>query len=81
MVGKYNNEVKIGQEKVMAAFSRIIFPSGASMDLGAMKAAEADGASGIGDDVDNHFLKMFGTNFLIAGIAQLFQNEFEYHRK
>ncbi len=75
LVGKYNNEVKIGQEKVMAAFSRIIFPSGASMDLGAMKAAEADGASGIGDDVDNHFLKMFGTNFLIAGIAQLFQNE------
>ena len=75
LVGKYNNEVKIGQEKVMAAFSRIIFPSGASMDLGAMKAAEADGASGIGDDVDNHFLRMFGTNFLIAGIAQLFQNE------
>ncbi len=75
LVGKYNNEVKIGQEKIMAAFSRIIFPSGASVDLGAMKAAEADGASGIGDDVDNHFLKMFGTNFLIAGIAQLFQNE------
>ena len=74
LVGKYNSEVRVGQEKVMAGFSRLIFPSGASADLGGMKGAEGSGESGLFDDVDNHFLKMFGTNFLIAGLAQIFQN-------
>ncbi|MFB0936625.1 MAG: TrbI/VirB10 family protein [Propionivibrio sp.] len=74
LVGKYNSEVRVGQEKVMAGFSRMIFPSGASADLGGMKGAEGSGESGLADDVDNHFWKMFGTNFLIAGLAQAFQN-------
>lgn len=74
LVGKYNSEVRIGQEKVMAGFTRLIFPSGASVDLGGMKAAAANGESGLADDVDNHFFKMFGANFLIAGLAQVFQN-------
>lgn len=75
LVGKYNNEVKVGQEKVMAGFTRMIYPSGASVDLGGMKAAEASGEGGLSDDVDNHFFKMFGTNFLIAGLAQFFQKD------
>lgn len=75
LVGKYNNEVKIGQEKVMAGFTRMIYPSGASVDLGGMKAAEGSGEGGLSDDVDNHFWKMFGTNFLIAGLAQIFQKD------
>lgn len=74
LVGKYNSEVRVGQEKVMAGFSRIIFPSGASADLGGMKGAEGSGESGLADEVNNHFWKMFGTNFLIAGLAQAFQN-------
>lgn len=75
LVGKYNNEVKIGQEKVMAGFTRMIYPSGASVDLGGMKAAEGSGEGGLSDSVDNHFWKMFGTNFLIAGLAQIFQKD------
>jgi len=75
LVGKYNNEVKVGQEKVMAGFTRMIYPSGASVDLGGMKAAEGSGEGGLSDDVDNHFWKMFGTNFLIAGLAQIFQKD------
>lgn len=75
LVGKYNSEVKMGQEKVMAGFTRLIYPSGVSVNLGGMKAAEASGESGVSDDVDNHFWKMFGTNFLIAGLAQVFQKD------
>lgn len=73
LVGRYNSEVRMGQEKVMAAFSRLIFPSGASVDLGAMKAAEGSGSTGVADEVDNHFWKMFWSNILIAGVAQLFE--------
>lgn len=75
LVGKYNNDVKVGQEKAMAGFTRMIYPSGASVDLGGMKAAEGSGEGGLSDDVDNHFFKMFGTNFLIAGLAQFFQKD------
>lgn len=75
LVGKYNSEVKMGQEKVMAGFTRMIYPSGASADLGGMKAAESSGESGFSDEVDSHFWKMFGTNFLIAGLAQVFQKD------
>lgn len=60
LVGKYNSEVKMGQEKVMAGFTRMIYPSGASADLGGMKAAESSGESGFSDEVDSHFWKMFG---------------------
>ena len=75
LVGKYNSEVRPGQEKVMAGFTRLIYPSGASIDLGGMKAAEGTGESGLADDVNNHFWKMFGTNLLIAGLAQIFQKD------
>jgi len=74
LVGSYNNDVRPGQERVMAAFKRIIFPSGASVDLGAMAAADAIGRSGFQDEVDSHFWKQFGANFLVAGLAALISN-------
>ena len=75
LVGNYNNDVRPGQERVMAAFRRIIFPSGASVDLGAMAAADAIGRSGFQDEVDSHFWKQFGANFLVAGLAALISNK------
>ncbi len=75
LVGNYNNDVRPGQERVMAAFRRIIFPSGASVDLGAMAAADAIGRSGFQDEVDSHFWRQFGANFLVAGLAALISNK------
>jgi len=75
LVGQYNSEVRMGQEKVLAAFQRLIFPNGTSVDLNGMGAAEASGSSGLSDDVDNHFMKIFATNFLIAGLAQFFAKD------
>ncbi len=75
LVGNYNNDVRPGQERVMAAFRRIIIPSGASVDLGAMAAADQIGRSGFQDEVDSHFWKQFGANFLVAGLAALISNK------
>ncbi len=75
LVGSYNNDVRPGQERVMAAFRRIIFPSGASVDLGAMAAADQIGRSGFQDEVDSHFWKQFGANFLVAGLAALISDK------
>lgn len=71
LVGQYNSDLKIGQERAMAAFTRIIRPDGSSMNLGAMSAADGAGQSGLTDQVDSHFWKMFSSSFLIAGISIL----------
>ncbi|TXF11593.1 TrbI/VirB10 family protein [Pelomicrobium methylotrophicum] len=72
LVGRYNNEVRIGQERVLIAFQRIYLPDGRFLDLGAMQGADASGQSGLEDKVDNHFFRIFGASFLIAGISRIF---------
>lgn len=71
LIGSYNSEVNIGQERIMMAFKRLIFPDGSSINLLGMAGTDAMGRSGLTGDVDNHFFKMFGASFLIAGISKL----------
>ncbi|MDK2126270.1 TrbI/VirB10 family protein [Parachitinimonas caeni] len=67
----YQSEVNAGQSRLLAAFTRLIFPTGASIRLGAMPAAERSGASGIPAEVDNHFWSQFGSSLLVAGLSGL----------
>ncbi len=72
LYGAYMNEVAEGQERVLMAFSRLIFPDGKSVRLSGFGGADSMGRSGLPADVNNHFWQMFGTGFLIAGIAKVF---------
>lgn len=54
LVGKYDSQVDYGQDRVLLVWTRLIYPSGRSMDLGGMTAAEATGAAGLSDQVDTH---------------------------
>lgn len=72
IIGSYNTDIRPGQERVMAAFQRIIRPDGSSMDLGAMVGGNAIGQAGLNDQVNNHFWRMFSSSFLIAGVSWLF---------
>lgn len=74
VVGAYNNNVSIGQTVVQAAFNRIIFPNGQSINIGGMPASGAAGQAGLSDKVNTHFWKIFGSSFLIAGVAALVDN-------
>lgn len=73
LIGEYSADVRPGQQRVLAAFSRLILPGGASLDLLGMQAGDAQGRSGLNDQVDRHFWTMFGSSFLIAGLASLIQ--------
>jgi type IV secretion system protein VirB10 len=75
LVGRYNNDIRPGQERVMSAFTRLIRPDGSSIDLGGMASADALGQAGTSDEVDNHFWKMFSSSFLIGGVAWLFEKD------
>lgn len=54
LVGKYDSQVGYGQDRVLLVWTRLIFPSGRSIDLGAMTGADPTGAGGLSDRVDTH---------------------------
>lgn len=72
LYGTYMNEVGEGQERLLMAFSRLIYPDGKSVRLSGFGGADAMGRSGVPADVNNHFWKMFGAGFLIASVAKVF---------
>lgn len=73
--GLYNNDVNVGQEKVAAAFHRLLFPGGRSLTLGGMPGIDLVGQAGMNGQVNNHFWQMFGSSFLIAGLTNLLEKK------
>ncbi|WP_203343763.1 TrbI/VirB10 family protein [Vibrio diabolicus] len=69
LIGSYSSDVAYGQERVLVAWQRIIFPDGKAMDIGSMPGADSAGYSGFHDQVNNHYLRIFGSAFLMSGIT------------
>ena len=69
IIGVTSNDVAVGQERMLIAATRMIFPNGASMRLDGLSGADPNGEAGVTADVNNHFFKIFGSAFLIAGVA------------
>lgn len=68
-VGQYNSQINEGQERIMFAFTRMIFPDGRSAILSGMAGAGENGMSGAAGDVNTHFWQMLGSGLLIAGLS------------
>lgn len=69
LVGVYDSHVAYGQERILAAWTRIIYPDGSSLNLKGMPGADVAGYSGLSDQVDNHYLKVFGSAVLMSAIS------------
>ncbi|WGO96442.1 TrbI/VirB10 family protein (plasmid) [Pseudomonas viciae] len=67
LIGTYDNGVTMGQERVLVAWTRIIYPDGSSVDLGRMPGADQAGYAGFADKVNNHLGKVF-TNALLLSV-------------
>ena len=67
LVGTYASEVEFGQARVLVAWQRIIFPDGKTMDIGAMPGADGVGYAGFKDQVNNHYLRIFGSALIMSG--------------
>ena len=48
-----DSRVVYGQERVLVAWNRLIFPDGSAVTLGAMPGADMAGFAGYADKVDN----------------------------
>lgn len=68
ILGRTNNDVAIGQDLMLMAATRMIFRH-ASMRLDGLTGNDPDGEAGVSADVNNHFFRIFGSTFLIAGVA------------
>jgi len=67
--GAYDSRVVYGQSRVLVAWNRIVFPDGSAVTLGAMPGADMAGYAGFKDKVDNHYLRIFGSAFLMSLIT------------
>lgn len=66
LIGRYNSDVRVGQDRINTGFRRIILPNGISVDLNGNIGQDASGAAGIPGDVNNHYGRMFYVSFLTA---------------
>lgn len=73
LVGQYASNVKLGQDRVMLRWDRIIFPDSSTYDLAGMPGADQMGYSGFKDKVNNHYWKIFGNAFLLSLVSGGYQ--------
>ncbi|WP_426811719.1 TrbI/VirB10 family protein (plasmid) [Pseudomonas sp. WOUb67] len=69
MVGSYSSDVGFGQEGVLIAWQRLVFPDGKALDIGSMPGADMAGYSGFRDKVNRHLLRIYGSALFMTGIT------------
>ena len=70
LIGAYSSQIVVGQERLLMAMNRLILPNGNWISLSGAGAADMSGMSGVKADVNNHFMKMFGSS-LVLGASSL----------
>lgn len=66
LFGVYDSRVIYGQERVLVAWNRVVFPDGSAITLGAMPGSDMAGNAGYTDEVNNHYFRMFGSAVLMS---------------
>ncbi|WP_165191559.1 TrbI/VirB10 family protein [Caulobacter soli] len=77
LIGKYDSQVGYGQDRLLLVWTRLIYPSGRSVELGGMIGADATGVAGLSDRVDAHLTvlaRAIGLSTLISIGAAAAQN-------
>ena len=68
LIGTYSSDVGYGQERVLMAWQRLIFPDGKTLDIRAMPGADSAGYSGFSDQVNNHWFRTISSAILMSGV-------------
>lgn len=69
LIGLYSSDVSFGQNSVLVAWQRLVFPDGKAWDLGSMPGADSAGYAGFRDQVDHHYARIYGSALLMSGIV------------
>lgn len=73
IVGSYDSFIALGQERAMVIWRRLIFPDGNAIDLINMSGADQAGYAGFQDQVNNHYMKIFGSAILLSLVGAGYQ--------
>ena len=66
IIGTYDSQIAYGQERVLVVWHRLMFPDGSSIDLKGMAGTDVSGYSGLKDEVDHHYFRIFGNAMLMS---------------
>ena len=69
LIGVYSNEVGFGQNSVLVAWQRLVYPDGKALDIGSMPGADSAGMAGFRDQVDHHYARIYGSALLMSAIV------------
>ena len=69
LIGAYSANVGYGQDRVFIAWQRIVFPDGRALDVGSQPGTDGGGYAGFADQVDNHYLRTFGSALLLSAVV------------
>jgi type IV secretion system protein VirB10 len=67
-----------GQHRLAVAFHRLIMPDGYSVSLDKLPGLSQQGETGLLDQINHHYLQIFGVSLAIGAIAGLSQMNTEY---
>jgi type IV secretion system protein VirB10 len=70
VIGQYKSGLQAGQTRVYIVWQRLIRPDGVTIAL-ASPAIDFSGRTGLGGEVDSHFLKRFGSAALLSVVGGL----------
>lgn len=73
LVGLYDSNIAYGQQRIVVAWNRLIYPDGSSINLKAMPGTDLEGYSGFHDEVDNKYWQIFGSSFILGAITGALQ--------
>lgn len=68
LVGQYKSGAAIGQTRAFVVWTRIITPTGVSIDVGS-PATDRLGRGGLDGEVDTHFFRRFGSSILLSVVS------------
>ena len=69
LIGTYEDQVPVGRDRLLVAWTRILLPDGRSISLPGLQTKDRAGAGGVGDRVDRHMRRTFGTTTLLSLIG------------
>jgi type IV secretory pathway VirB10-like protein len=69
LIGTYEDQVPVGRDRLLVAWTRIILPDGRSISLPGLQTKDRTGAGGVSDRVDRHTRRTFGTTALLSLIG------------
>ena len=71
ILGETRRVEAFGQTRLAVAFHRLIMPDGYSLNLDQFKGLNQIGDAGLRDQVNNHYLRIFGTSLAIGALGAI----------